>query len=58
MEIFWKIEFVQIEVPKNKEPIICEEYFEKNVKRDSTRRYIVKMPLKEDLMCLGISREN
>ncbi|GFV42478.1 DUF1758 domain-containing protein [Trichonephila clavipes] len=57
MRRFWEIENVEPETIKNKETIICEEYFQKNHTRDSTGRYIVSMPFKRDPNCLGQSKD-
>lgn len=57
MKGFWEIENCELEQIKNKENIICEEYFLQNHTTDETGKYIVKMPLKKDPMCLDRSRD-
>lgn len=48
---------MDLEKPKNKEAILCEEHFINTHSRDVEGRYIVKMPLKDDPNCLGESRD-
>ncbi|GFY03611.1 integrase catalytic domain-containing protein [Trichonephila clavipes] len=57
MRRFWEIENVESETIKNKETIICEEHFQRNHTRDSTGKYIVSMPFKNDPNCLGQSKD-
>lgn len=56
MGTFWKIENVETVVTK-KETIIYEEHFEKAYTRYYTGRYIVKMSLKDNLVCLRKSKD-
>lgn len=51
---FWSIEDVE-EIPINEEDI-CEEHFTKHVSRESDGRYVVRIPLLDDALILGESR--
>ncbi|XP_035205015.1 uncharacterized protein LOC118179967 [Stegodyphus dumicola] len=56
---FWEIENVEreSEISKSKEAEICEQHFLKNYYRTETRKYVLKIPFKEDSMCLGNSKQ-
>ncbi|GFU89954.1 uncharacterized protein TNCV_2438411 [Trichonephila clavipes] len=55
--MFWELENVDVEKPKNEEAIFCEDHFLKTHSRDEEGRYVVKMPLKKEPNCLGESRD-
>ncbi|GFY26442.1 uncharacterized protein TNCV_2877741 [Trichonephila clavipes] len=55
--MFWELENVEVEKPKNEEAIFCEDHFLKTHSRDEEGRYVVKMPLKNEPNCLGESRD-
>ncbi|GFT84668.1 DUF1758 domain-containing protein [Trichonephila clavipes] len=47
------------EITKSEEEIYCEEHFVSTYKRDKTRRFIVRLPIKENAeTLLGYSKEN
>ena len=50
---FWDIEQVPIKKHLSKEEQICERPFTENVKRDSTGRYTVKLPFRENESMIG-----
>ena len=54
---FWEIENVEQQVSKSKESQICNEHFNKNHFRDTSGRYVVKMPLKDEPCVLGKSKD-
>lgn len=54
---FWNIEEVGSNKNLTDEERYCEEYFEKTVERDTTGRYIVKIPFKPEVKDLGYSRD-
>lgn len=55
---FWQIENIPVEHTKfSKEELDCELHFRRNVEVDSSGRYIVKLPLKENVSKLGQSYE-
>ncbi|GBN63698.1 hypothetical protein AVEN_180264-1 [Araneus ventricosus] len=55
MTKFWKLE--KIEKPiKSVEEEKCEKHFLKTYSRNSEGRYVVQLPLKKDLECLGESK--
>ncbi|XP_071652802.1 uncharacterized protein [Temnothorax longispinosus] len=53
---FWNIEEIATRKPKSKEEIKCEKHFSNTVHRDSTGRYVVRLPFREENHCLGESR--
>ncbi|XP_071642979.1 uncharacterized protein [Temnothorax longispinosus] len=53
---FWNIEEIATDKPKSKEEIECETHFSNNVYRDSTGRYVVRLPFREVNHRLGESR--
>ncbi|GFW93400.1 uncharacterized protein TNCV_2605171 [Trichonephila clavipes] len=57
LKMFWELENVEVEKPKNEEAIFCEDHFLKTHSRDEEGRYVVKMPLKNEPNCLGESRD-
>ncbi|GFX04669.1 uncharacterized protein TNCV_1912141 [Trichonephila clavipes] len=57
LKMFWELENVDVEKPKNEEAIFCEDHFLKTHSRDEEGRYVVKMPLKNEPNCLGESRD-
>ena len=54
---FWDIEQVPIKKHLSKEEQICERHFTENVKRDSTGRYTVKLPFRENKSMIGDSHK-
>lgn len=56
LKTFWALESIPKPEIKNKQDELCEEYFNNTIKRDSTGKYIVKLPFKEDKE-LGESKE-
>ncbi|GFX91157.1 uncharacterized protein TNCV_1245721 [Trichonephila clavipes] len=57
LKMFWELENVEVEKPKNEEAIFCEDHFQKTHSRDEEGRYVVKMTLKNEPNCLGESRD-
>ncbi|XP_050293738.1 uncharacterized protein LOC126734245 [Anthonomus grandis grandis] len=53
---FWEIEEVSVEKPFIQEEQQAEEHFQKTFQRDSDGRFIVSIPLKESISCLGETR--
>ncbi|GBM74147.1 hypothetical protein AVEN_216157-1 [Araneus ventricosus] len=53
---FWEIENVEADKIQNDESLICENHFMKTHFRNDDGRYVVKMPFKTDLPCLGESK--
>ncbi|XP_055931929.1 uncharacterized protein LOC129962211 [Argiope bruennichi] len=53
MRKFWEIQNVDNEVTKSQETFLCEERFVKTHRRNEEGRYVLTMPLKEDLLLLG-----
>lgn len=57
VEKFWQIEQVESAQPiLSKETELCEEHFKATHKREKNGRYVVQMPLKEEIGFLGESR--
>ncbi|XP_018396273.1 PREDICTED: uncharacterized protein LOC108774620 [Cyphomyrmex costatus] len=55
---FWQIEHLGNQVVNNKDDAYCEEHFEANVGQNEQGRYIVKLPIKEELIGnLGSTRD-
>ncbi|XP_018407213.1 PREDICTED: uncharacterized protein LOC108783203 [Cyphomyrmex costatus] len=55
---FWQIEHLDNQVVNNKDDAYCEEHFEANVDQNEQGRYIVKLPIKEELIGnLGSTRD-
>jgi len=53
---FWETEEIIKEKPKSDEELKCEAHFLKNVSRDGSGRYIVRLPFRETDKQLGESR--
>ncbi|XP_050535103.1 uncharacterized protein LOC126902121 [Daktulosphaira vitifoliae] len=56
MSKFWKLEEINSENQYSSEERACVEHFERTVKRDHTGKFIVKLPLKNDIEQLGESK--
>ncbi|XP_018406189.1 PREDICTED: uncharacterized protein LOC108782410 [Cyphomyrmex costatus] len=55
---FWQIEHLGNQVVNNKDDAYCEEHFEANVDQNEQGRYIVELPIKEELIGnLGNTRD-
>lgn len=54
---FWTIEECTTRQHMTKEEIECEQVFKENTHRDTSGRFTVKLPIKENLQSLGDSRE-
>jgi len=54
---FWELEEVPNMSHLTKEEIMCERHFQETHVRDSSGRYVVKLPFKENVKQLGSSRE-
>ncbi|KFM63798.1 hypothetical protein X975_18993, partial [Stegodyphus mimosarum] len=54
---FWELENVEVAKKGSKESEFCEEHFKNNYTREDNGKYVVKMPFKEDPMCLGNSKQ-
>ncbi|XP_018400775.1 PREDICTED: uncharacterized protein LOC108778168 [Cyphomyrmex costatus] len=55
---FWQIEHLDNQVVNNKDDAYCEEHFEANVDQNEQGRYIIKLPIKEELIGnLGSTRD-
>ncbi|XP_018394544.1 PREDICTED: uncharacterized protein LOC108773282 [Cyphomyrmex costatus] len=55
---FWQIEHLGNQFVNNKDDAYCEEHFEANVGQNEQGRYIVKLPIKEELIGnLGSTRD-
>ncbi|GFU82010.1 uncharacterized protein TNCV_516911 [Trichonephila clavipes] len=57
LEKFWKVEEVEEPIVKNKERLICEEYYANTHFRTKEGKYVVSMPLKKEPSCLGNSKD-
>ncbi|XP_024881061.1 uncharacterized protein LOC112460532 [Temnothorax curvispinosus] len=55
---FWTIEKVETDRPWSAEKRECEAHFRKTVRRDSSGRYIVRLPFRDSNVRLGESRTN
>jgi len=55
LEKFWKIEEVEMPVHHSDEEIQCEEYFVSTHSRNKDGRFVVQLPLKENIEKLGES---
>ncbi|XP_011882321.1 PREDICTED: uncharacterized protein LOC105570019, partial [Vollenhovia emeryi] len=53
---FWTIEEIATDKPKSNEEIAMEAHFRNTVRRDSTGRYVVRLPFRETNQRLGESR--
>ena len=57
LEKLWTIEEVSKECPKiTPEQEVCEQFFQNTVYRESTGRIVVKLPFKDSVDTLGLSR--
>lgn len=52
---FWELEQVPQSTPANPEDTLCEKIFEETHSRDSSGRYIVRLPFRDETPCLGES---
>ena len=57
LERFWKIEEIIDGPTLTPEQLLCEQLFNKTVKRTPEGRVMVKLPFKDDQCCLGSSYE-
>lgn len=57
MEKLWQVEDVPQQTKRTKEQDICETIFVQRHTRDSTGRYIVKMPFNDQITSLGRSKQ-
>ena len=55
---FWNLEEVKSDSKKSPSEILCEKHFVENVTRDSTGRYVVRLPFKPDAKPLGDSYQS
>ncbi|RLU25767.1 hypothetical protein DMN91_001926 [Ooceraea biroi] len=56
LERFWAIEEIDVDKPRSKEETECEAHFRENVLRDSSGRYVVRLPFRGNGQRLGESR--
>ncbi|XP_017887274.1 uncharacterized protein LOC108629231, partial [Ceratina calcarata] len=54
---FWEVEEISNKKPLSLEETICEEHFTKNTYRDSSGRFVVRLPFNDKRHLLGQSRE-
>jgi hypothetical protein len=57
LQKFWEVESVTQASTMSPEERYCEEHFEKTYKRDDTGRFVVTLPLKENVNALGESKQ-
>ncbi|XP_063979046.1 uncharacterized protein LOC135163507 [Diachasmimorpha longicaudata] len=56
IERFWLIEDFDHEPLKSRDEVMCEQHFVTNTHRDSTGRYVVRLPFRDSKFQLGESR--
>ena len=56
IERFWLIEDFDHEPVKSRDEVACKQYYVKHTKRDSTGRYIVRLPFRDSKFQLGESK--
>lgn len=57
IERFWSIEEAYPQFEYSREEIECENHFSENTYRDSSGRFVVKLPLRDNYVNLGESRQ-
>ncbi|XP_063994830.1 uncharacterized protein LOC135172605 [Diachasmimorpha longicaudata] len=56
IERFWLIDDFDHEPLKSRDEVVCEQHFVTNTQRDSTGRYVVRLPFRDSKFQLGESR--
>ncbi|XP_054708437.1 uncharacterized protein LOC129218237 [Uloborus diversus] len=57
LDKFWKLEEISETNPYTEEEAACENHFKQTFSRDSTGRFVVKLPFRETIDELGSSRD-
>jgi len=57
LERFWRLEEIEFSSPLTKEEQLCEDNFVLTHQRNNDGRFIVQLPLKDEISLLGRSRE-